>query len=130
MQFVITACGGKYSHTGTCLSKYDIRIECCFASSRENTITFLGVPRSPVRTLWTKVFPMDPVPPVTTIRLPSKIIAQLLEYLAQALQPSPSIRAAGKAGPRGIETNPGFCRTGTRHTARFPCGGLEHRGSW
>src|SRR5687767_2202384 len=53
-----------------------MRISCCLASSRENTITFRGVPSSPASTRRTNVFPMEPVPPVTRIVFPSNIIAK------------------------------------------------------
>ena len=51
-----------------------MRMSCCFASSRENTMTFFGVPSSPERTRRTDVLPIEPVPPVTRILLSWKIM--------------------------------------------------------
>src|SRR5262245_45940855 len=44
---------------------------CCFASSRENTITLRGVPISPESTRRTNTRPNEPVPPVTSTVLPA-----------------------------------------------------------
>jgi hypothetical protein len=52
-----------------------MRMSCCFASSREKTITFAGVPSSPVSARRTKVLPIDPVPPVTRMRLSLNIVS-------------------------------------------------------
>ena len=46
---------------------------CCLASSRERMMIWLGVPISPERSRRTSFFPIDPVPPVIRIRLPSRI---------------------------------------------------------
>src|SRR5882757_5214556 len=59
------------SSVETVMCKYDRRIACCFASSRENTMTFLGVPISPPRIRRTSTLPSEPVPPVIRIRLRS-----------------------------------------------------------
>src|SRR4030095_10709558 len=51
-----------------------MRISCCLASSRENTMIFFGVPSSPLSTRRTNVLPMEPVPPVTRTLLPSNMV--------------------------------------------------------
>src|SRR5438045_742421 len=51
--------------------RYDSRMSCCLASSRENTVTRAGRPASPDSSRPTTVFPSDPVPPVTSTRNPS-----------------------------------------------------------
>src|SRR3954465_11767933 len=45
------------------------RIECCFASSRENTVICAGLPSCPESRRRTSTGRRDPVPPVTTTRL-------------------------------------------------------------
>src|SRR5262245_46964368 len=53
-----------------------MRMSCCFASSRENTINLRGVPSSADSTRCKNVRPIEPVPPVTRIVLPwSSILA-------------------------------------------------------
>src|SRR3990172_8978995 len=47
-------------------------MSCCLASSRENTTIFFGRPISPVSKRRTRALPNDPVPPVTSTRLPSR----------------------------------------------------------
>src|SRR3954447_2995393 len=51
--------------------RYESRMSCCLASSRENTVTRAGRPASPDSRRPTTVFPSDPVPPVTSTRKPS-----------------------------------------------------------
>src|ERR1700730_12869735 len=46
-------------------------MKCCFASSREKTITFEGTPSRPANSRRTSTWPSDPVPPVIKILLPS-----------------------------------------------------------
>src|SRR5215213_9896312 len=50
---------------------YCSRMSCCFASSRENTVTRRGRPISPPRRRRMSTLPREPVPPVTTMCLPS-----------------------------------------------------------
>ena len=54
--------GGKASRSSCCCSY-------CFSSSREKTMTFLGLCSD--RTRWTKRRPNEPVPPVISTTLPS-----------------------------------------------------------
>src|SRR5580704_15641687 len=50
-----------------------MRMACCFASSRERTMIFAGLPALPSRNRRTRVFPREPVPPVIRIVFPSKL---------------------------------------------------------
>src|SRR5580704_6279999 len=64
-------------------------MKCCFASSLEKTITLSVLPISPDSNRRTSTFPRDPVPPVTTTRLPSKNFIALDSIQNRALcQPS------------------------------------------
>src|SRR4030065_502934 len=87
------------SSVATSLCRYDIRISCCLASSRERTMTFFGVPCSPVSTRCTKVLPIEPVPPVTRMFFPSNITP--LQYVfCQFIQHRiPTGRFVAKLGP-------------------------------
>src|SRR5574338_455150 len=51
--------------------RYESRISCCLASSRESTVTCDGVPSSPVSSRRTTACPSDPVPPVTRMFFPA-----------------------------------------------------------
>src|SRR3984957_9455200 len=53
-------------------------MRCCLASSRERTMILAGLPALPSRNRRTSVFPSDPVPPVISIRLPSKCLIGVL----------------------------------------------------
>src|SRR5579863_4272278 len=66
------------SSVAAALFWYSIRIRCCFASSRERTMIFAGLPALPSRNRRTSVFPSDPVPPVISIRLPSNCLTGVL----------------------------------------------------
>src|SRR3954447_4611007 len=59
------------------LCRYERRMSCCFASSRERTVTCRGVPSSPVSSRRTTACPNDPVPPVTSTFLVSSIQSPL-----------------------------------------------------
>src|SRR5580692_7477124 len=50
-----------------------MRMECCFASSRERTMILAGLPAPPSRKRRTRVLPSEPVPPVIRIVFPSKV---------------------------------------------------------
>ena len=56
------------------------RMSCCFASSRENTMIFAGVPSSPVSSRRTNSLASEPVPPVTRIALAVKHHAVSASY--------------------------------------------------
>src|ERR1043166_7826094 len=58
----------------TLLCRYDRRIECCLASSRETTRPFRGVPCSPLKRRRPSPLPSEPVPPVTSTVLSSNSI--------------------------------------------------------
>src|SRR5688572_10808805 len=57
------------------LWRYETRISCCLASSRERTTILRGTPSSPERSRRTRIFPRDPVPPVTTTDVLCRLIA-------------------------------------------------------
>src|SRR5687768_13226363 len=84
-------------------------MKCCFASSREKTVTLAGLPNSPAIRRRMKTCPNEPVPPVTRTRLPSRdripiqpfivgcwIVSQLLDEIRQrwALVTGCSLEAA------------------------------------
>src|SRR5450432_2497229 len=47
-----------------------MRMKCCLASSRENTMTLAGSPSRPLSSRRTSTLPNEPVPPVIRMRLP------------------------------------------------------------
>src|SRR5579862_1919836 len=61
------------SSVAAALFWYSMRMECCFASSRERTMILAGLPALPSRKRRTSVLPSEPVPPVIRIVFPSKL---------------------------------------------------------
>src|SRR4051794_10436543 len=77
------------------------RIECWSASLREKTTTSSGTPISPSSSRRTRTCPSDPVPPVTTTRLPSsKALPHLRIILGGASELRDHLRPARGLPPR------------------------------
>src|SRR5918998_3203494 len=93
------------------------RIWCWFASLREKTTTSSGMPTSPSSSLRVITRPNEPVPPVTTTRLPSSIGPSSVRLGAWSLGALPLLPTPGPVGP------PPQPRCATRAPAPLAVGG-------
>src|SRR5579859_2062649 len=94
------------------------RMSYCFASSRERTMIRAGLPHSPVRILRVSTLPSDPVPPVTSMRLPSNgglispgvIVLRVLDQLVEHFVPGRNRDPCVLDEARSIETSVAYIR--------------------